>query len=377
MSTRRFYVGNDLATFALDRRRLLRNAGGAAGLAAFGGLGLARVAGATTEGPPSGSPEPTPTGGTPVGSSGTVTIYSGRNEGLIGDLIGEFERETGIDAEVRYGDTAELAAQILEEGDNSPADVFFSQDAGALGALAKENRLTKLPDDLLNRVDARFRSDDGLWVGTSGRVRVLVHNTDLVPAADLPASVLDLVDPAWKGKVGWAPTNGSFQAFVTALRILKGEDAARDWLEGMKANEPVVFESNGAITRAVGEGELPTGLVNHYYLYEVQAEEGKTYPIANHFFAAGDVGSLVNVAGVGILGTADHPDKALAFADFLLKEDAQDYFADRTWEYPLIAGVSAEPELTPLADIQSPDIDLSDLDDLQGTLALLTEVGIL
>jgi iron(III) transport system substrate-binding protein len=376
MTTRR---NGDEMPIAFNRRRLLCTTGGTvAGLALTGGtLGIARRAGATTEAPASGSPEATPGGGTPVGSNGTVTIYSGRNEGLIGDLIGEFERATGIDAEVRYGDTAELAAQILEEGDNSPADVFFSQDAGALGALTAANRLTNLPDDLLNRVDARFRSDDGLWVGTSGRVRVLVHNTDLLPATDLPASVLDLVDPAWKGKIGWAPTNGSFQAFVTALRVVHGEDAARDWLEGMQANEPVTFESNGAITRAVGEGELPAGLVNHYYLYEVQAEEGKTYPIANHFFAAGDVGSLVNVAGVGILGTAEHPDQALAFADFLLGEEAQHYFADRTWEYPLIAGVAAEPELVPLTEIQSPDIDLSDLADLQGTLALLTEVGIL
>jgi iron(III) transport system substrate-binding protein len=368
---------NTFGAIRISRRRLLRSSGGTAGLALAGGFGFSGVARATTEAPASGSPEPTPTGGTPVGSNGTVTIYSGRNEGLIGDLIGAFERATGIDAEVRYGDTAELAAQILEEGDNSPADVFFSQDAGALGALAAENRLTKLPDDLLNRVVARFRSPDGLWVGTSGRVRVLVYNTDLVPATDLPASVLDLVDPAWKGKVGWAPTNGSFQAFVTALRVLNGEDAARDWLEGMKANEPVTFESNGAITTAVGEGEIPTGLVNHYYLYEVQAETGETYPIANHFFAAGDVGSLVNVAGVGILGSADHPDRALAFADYLLKEEAQHYFADRTWEYPLIAGVEAEPDLVPLAEIQSPDIDLGDLADLQGTLALLTEVGIL
>src|SRR5262245_37680097 len=246
MSRQRIDVETTTVQGGVSRRRLFGQAGAASALALAGGIGLARVARATTEAPPSGSPQPTPTGGTPVGSNGTVTIYSGRNEALIGDLIGEFERETGIDAEVRYGDTSELVAQILEEGDNSPADVFFSQDAGALGALAKENRLIKLPDDLLNRVAARFRSDDGLWVGTSGRVRVLVYNTDQLQEAYLPASVLDLVDSTWKGKIGWAPTNGSFQAFVTALRVLKGEDAARDWLEGMKENEPVTFENNAA-----------------------------------------------------------------------------------------------------------------------------------
>jgi iron(III) transport system substrate-binding protein len=359
----------------LSRRALLRIAG--AGVAtAFVGHDR-RIAGATTEPPPAGTPGPTPAGVPPAGSNGTVTIYSGRNENLIGDLIGLFERATGIDAQVRYGDTAEMAAQILEEGKNSPADLFWAQDAGALGAVAKADRLIKLPDDLLNRVDPHFRSDDGLWIGTSARARVLVFNTDQLTETDLPASVLDLVDPKWKGKLGWAPTNGSFQSFVTALRLLKGEDVARQWLEGMKANEPAVFEDNAAATRSVGAGEIAAALVNHYYLYEVQAEEGKTLPLANHFFAAGDPGALVNVAGVGILSTAKHADKALAFADFLLQKDAQEYFADRTWEYPLTAGVSPESDLVPLDQIQSPDIDLSDLSDLEGTLALLTDVGIL
>jgi iron(III) transport system substrate-binding protein len=346
------------------------------GLAAVSGLVLHGRALATTESvEDDGTPE-SAEGGTPVGTNGEVVIYSGRNENLVGALIAEFQRDTGIKAEVRYGDTAELAATILDEGDNSPADLFFSQDAGALGALAVEGRLQTLPDDLLNRVDPRFRSDDGLWVGASGRARVAVYNTDQLKPEDLPESVTGLTDPKWKGKLGWAPTNGSFQAFITAFRVLEGDDAVREWLQGMLANEPAVFDSNGPLTLAVGEGELALGLVNHYYLYEVQAEEGKTFPLANHFFSAGDPGSLVNVAGVGALTTAKHQTQALAFADFLLDEAAQEYFAEKTFEYPLIAGVEPAPGLIPLADIQSPEIDLSDLSDLQGTLALLTEAGV-
>jgi iron(III) transport system substrate-binding protein len=365
-----------LRASSMSRRHLITRT--ATGLMVTGGsLALARsaFAAATTEAPDTASPEASPLAGTPVGSAGSVTIYSGRSEGLVADLIAEFERTTGIDADVRYGNTAELAAQILEEGDNSPADVYFSQDAGALGALAQQNLLAKLSDDVLNRVDARFRSPDGLWIGASGRVRVLVHNTDLLPAAELPTSVFDLTDPSWKGKVGWAPTNASFQTFITALRVLQGEDAARTWLEGMIANETVTFEGNGPIVAAVAAGELAAGLVNHYYLYELQAEEGPQ-PIANHFFPGGDLGSLVNVAGAAVLTTAANPTQANAFVDFLLSPTAQTFFAEVTAEYPLIADIPTVEGLTPLAEIQSPAIDLTNLADLQGTLMLLTEVGL-
>lgn len=347
-----------------------------AGAALLAGIALRGPVGATTEGDDEGESMPLAEG-SPVGSGGELVIYSGRNENLVGNLIAQFQADTGIKTEVRYGDTAELAATILDEGDNSPADLFFSQDAGALGALAREGRLRTLADDVLSLVDPRFRAADGTWVGASGRARVLIYNTDLLTEADLPASVLDLTDPAWSGQVGWAPTNGSFQAFITAFRVLKGDDAARSWLEEMLANDPVVFDGNAAIALAVGAGEIPVGLVNHYYLYEVQAEENTTLPLGNHFFDAGDPGSLVNVAGIGILTTAENGPQAEAFARYLLSTKAQHYFAERTFEYPLIDGVPAAPGLVPLAEIQSPDIDLSDLSDLQGTLEMLTEVGVI
>lgn len=357
----------------INRRSILIGSG----LAVFSTIALGGRVLATTESAVEEDGNATPeAGGTPVGSAGEVVIYSGRNENLIADLIGQFQRDTGIKAEVRYGDTAELAATILDEGDNSPADVFFSQDAGALGALAKENRLQELPEETLSRVADPFRSDDGVWVGASARARVAVYNTDQLTEADLPNSVLELTDPKWKGKVGWAPTNGSFQAFVTAFRVLQGDDVVRDWLQGMLDNEATSFENNAALTLAVGNGELPIGLVNHYYLYEVQAEEGKTLPLANHFFAGGDPGSLVNVAGVGVLTTAQNGTQAQAFVDYLLQSNAQTYFAERTFEYPLIEGVPTAPGLVPLAEIEHPDIDLSDLSDLQGTLALLADVGV-
>jgi iron(III) transport system substrate-binding protein len=348
---------------SVSRRGLL-----AAGGLAVGGVVLQRMA-TSTLARQDASPEP--------GSAGSLTIYSGRNELLVGPLIEQFALETGIDAQVRYGNTAELAATILDEGDNSPADLFFSQDAGALGALAAERRLLPLPEELLGRVDSRFHATNGDWIGISGRARVAVYNTDLVTPEQLPASVVELTDPVWRGRVGWAPPNASFQAFVTAFRVTRGEEAARDWLVRMLENRPVAFDDNGPLTLAVGEGELPVGLVNHYYMYEIQEEEGKTFPLANHYFSAGDPGSLVNVAGVGLLDTAANTPQALAFTDFLLGQEAQSYFAGKTYEYPLVAGVDAAPGLVALADIESPTIDLGQLADLQGTLELLMDVGVI
>ncbi len=328
-----------------------------------------------------GGGSPSPSGGeadepSDFGGEGIVTVYSGRNEELVGPLLEQFEEETGIDVEARYGDSAEMANLILTEGENSPADVFFSQDAGALGAVAQEGRLATLSDDVLGSVDAQFRSPDGEWVGTSGRARVVVYNTDALAEDEVPDSIFDFTDPEWSGRIGWAPTNASFQAFVTAMRILDGEDAARDWLEGIQANDPKVYEGNMPALEAVIAGEIDVAFINHYYLMQRLAEDPDA-PAANHFLAAGDPGALVNVAGVGIVDGAPDAENAQALVEFLLSEEAQEYFAEETKEYPLVAGVEADPALVPLDEIGHPDIDLSDLSDLEGTLELLQEVGIL
>jgi iron(III) transport system substrate-binding protein len=307
----------------------------------------------------------------------SITIYSGRSEELVDPILERFSDATGVKIEVRYAGTTELATTILEEGDNSPADVFFSQDGGALGALAEEGRLAALPADVLDLVDERFRAESGEWVGVSGRARVLAYDTRELAEDDLPDSVEGLTDPAWKGRIGWVPTNASFQTFVTALRLQLGEDGAREWLTSMKANEPKVYEGNSAALEAVKAGEIDVALINHYYLFQAQAESGEEYPVANHYFTGGDPGALVNVAGIGILATAEHPVAAEALVRFLLSDEAQSYFSEETFEYPLLAGKAADDRLPALAEIESPDIDLSNLSDLDGTLQLLTEVGIL
>ena len=313
----------------------------------------------------------------PPSVGGSLTVYSGRSEELVGPLIERFEEASGVAVEVNYASTTDLAATLLEEGSASPADVFFSQDAGALGALAAEGLLTALPAPTLDLVDERFRSPDGHWVGVSGRARVAAYDSRVLEESDLPESILGFAEPAWNGKIGWAPSNASLQSFVTALRVLEGEDAARAWLEGVQANAPRVYEGNSQALEGVAAGEVEVALINHYYLLQQLAEQGENYPARNHFFPGGDPGALVNVAGAGVLTTSKNPTAAQAFVDFLLAEESQGYFADETYEYPLIDGVPADERLTPLADIASPEIDLSDLADLEGTLELMQEAGVL
>jgi iron(III) transport system substrate-binding protein len=309
-------------------------------------------------------------------ADGPLTIYSGRNEELVGPLMEQFTAATGIEVEVRYGDTAELAATILEEGGNTPADVYFGQDAGALGALADEGVLATLADGSLDLVEERFRATGGEWVGVSGRARVIAYNTDALSEDEVPGSVLDLTDEEWSGRVGWAPTNGSFQAFVTAMRVELGDEATGEWLEGMIANDVQVYEKNTAIVEAVGRGEIDLGLVNHYYIYQFNQED-PDFPVANAFLDGGDVGALVNVAGAGVLSATDQPDAAEQFVDFLLSTEAQEYFRTETFEYPLVSGIEADETLPPIEEIETPELDLGDIDDLQGTLELLRTTGAL
>jgi iron(III) transport system substrate-binding protein len=322
---------------------------------------------------PSGSPAPE---GSFDADTEALVVYSGRSEELVGPILERFEEESGIEVEARYGDTAEMANLILTEGENSPADVFFAQDAGALGAVAEQDLLTALPTETLETVDERFRSPDGEWVGISGRSRVVVYNTDNVSEDELPDTIFGYTDPEWSGRIGWAPTNGSFQSFVTALRVIEGEDRAREWLEGIQANDPSVYEGNNPALDAVIAGEVDVAFVNHYYLMQRLAEDPDV-PAANDFLTDGDPGALVNVAGVGVLGTSDDAQAAMRLVDFLLSEEAQTYFAEETKEYPLVEGVEPDPALPALSEIGTPEIDLSDLSDLDGTLQLLQDVGIL
>ncbi|MGM3306651.1 iron ABC transporter substrate-binding protein [Anabaena sp. WFMT] len=305
----------------------------------------------------------------------TLTIYSGRGEKLIKPLLEQAKKDLNLNIQVRYGDTAELAIALLEEGKNSRADIFFAQDAGALGTLERQKRTLPISSNLLNQVDAGSRSPKGHWMGISGRARVLNYNTKLVKKNQLPNSISDLTKPQWRGKVAWAPTNGSFQSFVTAMRVLEGEPKTLQWLKAMKANGVKDYRNNTAIVEALGRGETQIGLVNNYYLANFK-KTNPNVPVATHYTKK-DAGSMINIAGVAIMNSTKQKAEAERFIGYLLKPSSQTYFAKETNEYPLVKGVAGPANQVPLSQINRPNLNLTNLNDLPGTLELLQDAGVL
>lgn len=306
----------------------------------------------------------------------TLTVYSGRDAELVDPLIEMFEAQSGITVDVRYAGTTELAAQLLEEGERTPAQVFLSQDAGALGAVADAGLFTTLPDEITALVPAEYTSTDDSWVGLTGRARVIAYDSEKYTADEIPGDVLELTEPEWAGKVGIVPSNASFQAFVTALRVSEGEEVAEAWLEGLVANDAPVYARNGELLEAVNAGAVDLGLINHYY-WARSEQDPTTLRAQLKFGDPGSVSALVNVTGAGILTGGADSAEAAEFVEFLVSEEAQTYFLEETFEYPLV-GDLAGPEGVPARDeLGGPDIDLSDLASLEETVAMITSAGLL
>jgi iron(III) transport system substrate-binding protein len=305
-----------------------------------------------------------------------ITVYSGRTAELIRPILERFSEETGISVDFKAGDSADMALLIEQEGDNSPADVFISQTPGATAYLADRGRLRDLPPEVLDLVAEANRSGVGQWVGLSGRVRVLVYNTADVDPATLPDSVFDLTAPEFRGRVAVAPNNGSFQDFVSAMRAQQGDEVAEQWLEGMAANDSPAYANNTAIVAAVGRGEVPMGLVNHYYNVRAKTED-PSVESENHFFPNGDIGSLLIITAAGVVNTSKNTEAAERLVQFLLSAEAQQYFATETDEYPLAAGVQPIEGLPPLDSL---DVDTVDFDQLgaefQSTIEMIAASGL-
>ncbi|TKJ18635.1 extracellular solute-binding protein [Blastococcus sp. CCUG 61487] len=308
---------------------------------------------------------------------GALVVYSGRNEELVAPLLEEFTEATGTELSVRYGSTPSITAQLLAEGADSPADVVLLQDAGALGALADAGCLADLPEDVTGQTFEAYADDDSRWVPVTGRARVVVYNPELIAEEDLPQTTAELVDERFAGQIAIAPGNASFQAFVTALRVQEGEDAAEEFVQALVDTDAPVYSKNGEILEAVDAGEVPMGLINHYYWFERAVEVGADNVTAQlHYLQDGEAGSLVNVSGSGVVSSTDRSADALALVEFLLSEQAQEYFANETYEYPMTSAVPTAAELPALDELDSPDIDLDELASLSRTLDLLDRVGL-
>jgi len=305
-----------------------------------------------------------------------LTVFSGRGAVLVAPLMEMFEEQTGIPVEVRYEkSTQALANRIATEGEQGDADVFFAQDSGWLGALAEAGHLAPLPSDMLSRVPAAYRDPTGKWIGVSGRARVLVYSPDRFPVEKLPKTLAGLPFAVEPGRVGWAPGNASFQAHVSALRDLWGEEETRAWLTAMQAAEPKVYPKNSPQVQGVSNGEIDVGWVNHYYLHKLRAADPGLQAANYSFRTPGDPGNLMMLSGVGRVAYSDQGPAAEAFIDFLLSPAAQAYFATETFEYPTVSGIALHPDVPPL-DEELVRADQVSLTDLSGTIVLLRELGL-
>ena len=310
----------------------------------------------------------------PTEDPGMVFIYAAREEQLVGPIVDRFREETGISVAVKYGGTAQVTATLLEEGGASTADLFWTRDPGGLGALS--DRLKPLPQGILDRVPESARSADGRWVGITARVRTLVYNPERVDPQELPSSLRDLSEPRWRGRVGWSPTSGPTQTMITFMRHEWGEEETRVWLESLEENGAVKFDGHTSVVAAVERGEVDVGLVNHYYAHRFREEHGENVAVENYHLPERGPGNLAMISGAGVLQTARNEANAHALLRYLLSAQAQAYFAHQTYEYPMVGSIPIHEALTPLSEINAPDADMDDLSDLQGTLSLLREVGV-
>ena len=304
--------------------------------------------------------------------SGELTVYSGRGEFLVGELVEYIDDlYDDLDLTVRYAGSTDHVNAIVNEGEGSPADVFYSVNAGALGALANEGRTQALPDEITGMVREEFRTEQ--WIGTSGRARTVPYNTDEFSDDDLPDDIMAYPEE-FDGSLGWAPSYGSCQAFVTAMRIIEGPEATRDWLEAVVDSGISSYADEFAACQAVADGEIDAAFTNHYYIQRVL--DGNPEASIGTAFTSGDAGAVFNVAGAAVVDTAADATLAQNFVRHLLSAEAQDYFARTTFEYPLIPDVEPIGDLPTIDELDVPDIDLTQLSDLEPTIDLMREAGV-
>jgi iron(III) transport system substrate-binding protein len=316
-------------------------------------------------------------GDKPGQKSGSLVVYSGRAEALVAPLFTQFTERTGIKVDVRYNTTGALATQALAEKQQTPADIFFFQETGYLSSLGKAGLVQALPDYLLNPVAKEFADNKRFWVATSARARVLAYNTTKVKPEDLPKSLAELPDSRWQGKLGWAPSNASLQAHVSALRHLWGEQETKQWLEKFIADKPTSYPKNAAQVLAVSRGEIDIAWTNHYYLFQLKKQQ-PDLPVANYSFThPQDAGNILMLAGVGISTHTQQQANAEKLVAFLLSEDAQNYITNDGFEYPTRTGVATHPGIPPLSSLNLAPVQQTWLSEVEPTLKLLQEVGAL
>jgi iron(III) transport system substrate-binding protein len=315
-----------------------------------------------------------------AGGGGDLTVYSGQHEQTVRKLVTDFEARTHATVALRSGDEGDLANQLLQEGKNSPADVYFAENPPALNAVSARKLLAPVDPAALAVVPPADSSPSGDWVGVTARTSALVYNTKSVTETDLPGSIMDLAKPAWKDRVALAPGETDFRPVVTAVIKLNGAAAAKQWLQGLKANARI-YSDNEAVVAAVNRGERAVGLLDHYYWYRLRSENAAnkgSVTSALHYFAAGDAGALIDISGAGVLATSKHAALAQSFVAYLVSEPAQQIIAgSNSWEYPLRPGVKPAADLKMFPSLTPAPLTIAELGEGTQALDLLQQVGLL
>ena len=345
-------------------------ASSAASSSAAAGSGSAAPTAAASSSAAAEEPELVGTG------SGGLVVYNAQHEDLTQAWAEEFTKETGITIEMRNGSDNELANQLVAEGSGSPADVFLTENSPGMNIVEQAGLFAPVDDATLAQVPTANNPSTGNWVGIAARSTVFVYNTDLLPAADLPASIMDLQDPAWQGKWAASPSGAAFLAIVSAILELKGADATSAWLDAMKTNAGI-YRGNSTVMKAVNAGEVPGGVIYHYYWYGDQAGTGENSSKTKLLFWDNqDPGAFLSVSGGGVLASSTKQEQAQQFLAFVTSKTGQQIVADTVFEYPIGSDVPANPALKPISELQPPAIDPASLNGPEVT-ELMTEAGLI
>jgi iron(III) transport system substrate-binding protein len=307
----------------------------------------------------------------------SITVYNAQHEELLAEVAPLFEEETGIEVKLRSGADLELANQLVQEGDASPADVFLTENSPAMSLVGNAGLFTEVDQETLDLIPPDFVPADKKWIGFMGRSTVAMYNTDALSAKDMPDSILDFADPEWAGRISYSPTGADFQAIVSAVLELEGEDATRKWLEGL-ADNGTEYDGNDVVLESVNSGEVDAGIAYHYYWYRDQKEAGENSDNTElHFFGDQDPGAFVSVSGAGVLASSDKQTNAQKFVNFLASEEGQQAIADSyALEYPLNPDVSLDPPVKPFTELEPPRIDVATLNS-EPVIELMQDAGLL
>ncbi|MFC4950579.1 iron ABC transporter substrate-binding protein [Pseudonocardia sp. GCM10023141] len=327
-------------------------------IAAASVLTLATACGSGTATPSNAVP---PAPAAPA-AGGSIVLYNAQHEALAQLWADAFAAKTGIKVELRNGSDFELANQIVTEGAAAPADVFITENSPAMSLLSSKGLFAPVDEATAAQVPAKYSSSKGDWVGVAARSTVFVYNPTLLPAGQLPASIMDLAKPEWKGRFGISPSGADFQAIVSAVYAVQGDAAGAAWLQGVKDNAKI-YKGNSTIMKAANAGEVPGGVIYHYYWYGDQADSGANSANTKlQFFGNKDPGAFLSVSGGGVLASSKHAAQAQQFLAFMTSAEGQKVLSDsKALEYSVASGIAPNAKLKPLTELSPPDVDLNTL----------------